>query len=216
MADYVPVRDGEFDAWLWQFNDYFQADHVALGFQASDAAEVQSLLDAWRTVYAGSNAAKQAATAMAAEKKNTRREVERAIRRFVRVIQARPATSDLQRGNLGVTIPDRTRTLSPTPTVSPSIELDWSRRGQCVIHVGVNPQNESVNRFSPHGKMCLLQFRMQGGDWEHLAVATSSPFVHVVGNEEPWSIQYRAAYLNSRGRQGPWSDADTAYIAGAA
>jgi hypothetical protein len=47
-------------------------------------------------------------------------------------------------------------------------------------------------------------------------VTSTSPFVHVVGNASPVTIEYRAAYLNSKGAQGPWGEMDAAYVGAAA
>lgn len=157
------------------------------------------------------------ARARGATKDNTRDTTASLIRNYVKRVQTNPATTDTQRAGLGITIPDTERTPTQVPPDAPLIELDWSKRGQCIIHAGTNPGNEALNKMGPFGKNLLFHFRNAGdADWQYLGVASKSPFIHVIGNSQPVSLEYRAAYLNSKGQQGPWSEIDTAYVGKAA
>jgi len=116
------------------------------------------------------------------------------------------------RADLGITIPTGKKTPAQIPGTSPGIELDWSERGQVVIHVGTNPNNERINKMGPNAKSVLIQFRYPNEEWQLAGVTTSSPFVHTVGNTEAVVIECRAQYLNSVGEPGPWSETDFAYV----
>jgi hypothetical protein len=75
---------------------------------------------------------------------------------------------------------------------------------------------EVIDGFGQYAKHVILRFKADDGEREHLGVTSTSPFVHVVGNASPVTIEYRAAYLNSKGEQGPWGEMDAAYVGAAA
>ncbi|MGE0000472.1 MAG: hypothetical protein AB7F50_01170 [Fimbriimonadaceae bacterium] len=215
MPDYIPNSDANFDGWASTFRTNFGTLAAGLGFTPADITAVNNAYTAWSTAYAANIAAQNAAKGAAQTKTNQRKAAESVVRNFVTRIQANPATTDTIRAQLGITIKDTSRTPSPPPTESPLIELDWSKRGQVTIHVGNNPGNENSNKFPYPAKSVLLQYKLAGGEWQYLAVSSTSPFVHVVGNSTAQTMQYRAAYINSKGQQGPWSEADAAYVAAA-
>jgi hypothetical protein len=72
--------------------------------------------------------AQAAAIAATATKAQARREYEAVLRPAVRRIQSNGAVTDAQRGALGITIPDRTRTPVGAPTSRPLVKVDFSKR----------------------------------------------------------------------------------------
>lgn len=216
MPDYIPAADDAFDHWFESFKTYFAANAVALGFAAADATTVTNSFTAWSGNLSAHISAVQAAKGARSTKDQSKNAAKAVIRSYVKRIQANPATTDTQRAALGITIPDGTRTPAQPPTDAPFMVLDWSQRGRVIVHAGTNPTNEQVNKMGPHAKNLLIQFRPVDGEWEYLAVVSSSPFVHIVGNVNPTTLEYRSAYLNSKGVMGPWSAVVTAYVSAAA
>jgi hypothetical protein len=216
MGDYMPRTDATFDSWLNNFKAQFSTLAATLGFSPADVLTVTSAYTTWHGSFDDHIEAQNAAKGAAATKNGNRDAAMATVRSFVKQIQSNPDCTDAMRAQLGITIPDGQRTPSQSPTESPNLLLDWSQRGRVTIHVGTIPSNEALNKFGEYAKNVLLQFKNGTGDWEFLAVCSSSPFTHIVGNESPVTVEYRAAYLNSKGVQGPWSDTDSAYVGAAA
>lgn len=216
MPDFIPRTDGRFDAWFDNFQAYFADNFGALGYDQSDADALKEAYDAWNEGLMTQFAAVAAAQGATRQKRLLKASAVEIIRRYAREIQASASTTDVQRAGLGITIPDTSRAPIPPPSEAPYLDLDWSQRGRVTIHAGTNPTNEQTNKMAPHARMLILQFRAQGGPWEFLAVTSSSPFVHVVGGVSPATLEYRAAYTNARGAQGPWSAVVSAYVTPAA
>jgi hypothetical protein len=215
MGDYIPGTDGGFDLWFNNFKTKFATYAAALGFTPADVLTMTASFAAWQTAMNENAAAQAVAQGKVAMKANQKRESTTLIRNFVKQIQVQPACTDEIRGELGITIAGG-RTPAQVPATSPHMALDWSERGRVTIHVGETPTNEAINKFGEYAKHVILQFKVGAGEWEHLGVTSTSPFVHVVGNDAPVTIEYRAAYLNSKGEQGPWGEMDSAYVGAAA
>ncbi|MBS1713804.1 MAG: hypothetical protein JST30_05650 [Armatimonadetes bacterium] len=217
MADYIPNPDGSFEGWFNGFKVNFASLAVSLGFNPADISTMNGAYTNWNTAYTANIAAQNAAKGAAQTKANQRKTAEAVIRGYVTRIQANPACTDTMRAQLGITIRDTHRSPAPVPTDSPLLELDWSKRGQVTLHIGNNPGNESLNKFPYPAKTVLIQFRHANAtEWQFLAVASTSPFVHIVGNSNAETLEYRTAYMNSKGQQGPWSEVDSAYVGAAA
>ncbi len=214
-STWPPLGNADFDAWMSAFNTYFQANFATWGFGAPESTAVLNAYNDWHAAFIANQAAQAAAEGAAQTQQNERQTSMDVIRPLVKQVQANPATTDIHRAGLGVNIPDP-RTPAQVPPTAPFIELDWSQRGQVTIHVGETPSNEQINKFGEFAQNVALQFKLSGGNFEHLGVTSHSPFVHVVGNTTAQTVEYRAAYLNSKGEQGPWSEVDDAYVGVAA
>lgn len=213
MPDYIPKGDAAFDTWIAQFDTAFAAVAGTLGFDPGDIAAVNSVKNTWQTSYQTYIAVRNLAQGARAGKDNDRQNAERLIRSYVRQIQANPTTTDEIRGQLGIAIPRSSKTLTGVPTESPRIQLDWSQRGQITVYTGSAPGKVVGNKFPAFAKAVLIQWRFPNGAWQLLTVTNKKSFVHQVGNTEPVTLEYRAAYLNIAGGQGPWSETDVATVA---
>jgi len=152
----------------------------------------------------------------AAETKNEARDAaEEVFRRYTKVIQARPETTDAQREALGITVPDRTLTALSAgmvlPTPAPLVWVDHAQRGQTIVHFGPNPSNERQNALPQGLRGAKIWYHIGGvpeneDDWRWLADDTNSPYTHIIGGAEPVTIAYRAKYFDRRMRLGPFGD----------
>lgn len=104
MPDYLPRPDSVFDRWVADFIGYSTMHRSELGLTDSEAAELQNARNAWKKAFARHQAAQEAARLATEDKEKKRTAVEQAIRKYVRIIQARPATTNQQRRELGITL----------------------------------------------------------------------------------------------------------------
>ncbi|MFA5793536.1 MAG: hypothetical protein WC980_00500 [Candidatus Brocadiia bacterium] len=136
------------------------------------------------------------------------------------MLQKHPGLTDAQRAILGITVPDR----NPTPAspeyvanlAPPLLLLDWSGRGQVVVHFGVNPGNEKENSKPKDIAGAKIWFRRKGEDWQFLADDTNSPYIHILAAvqqtvqaglaiTEPVNMEYKAQWFDKKMRTGSFS-----------
>jgi hypothetical protein len=139
----------------------------------------------------------------------------------VKIIQARPGVTDANREGLGITVRDMTLTPQSEDVVrttpAPRIELDWSKRGQVIVHFGPNPGDERNNGLPQGIKGAKLWFYFgasptDAAAWQWLADDTNSPYTHIVPTGAALTVTYRAQYFDRRMRLGPFGDPATATI----
>jgi len=104
MPDYLPRPDSVFDSWVADFIEYATSHSTELGLTDREAAELQKARKAWSQAFGRHQLAKETARLATDDKEQKRAEVEQAIRKYVRVIQARPATTNQQRRELGISL----------------------------------------------------------------------------------------------------------------
>jgi len=219
VPDYIPKPDAEFEEWFAGFLAYCVAHKVELGLSDADILEIQVAKVTWSVAYSQHLAAQNAAEGATETKEEKRDAGEATIRKFVKIIQARPGVSDANREGLGITVRDTTLTpLSEDvvrTTPAPRIELDWSKRGQVIVHFGPNPGNERENGLPQGIKGAKLWFcyglPTEASAWQWLADDTHSPYLHAVPGQS-LTITYRAQYFDRRMRLGPFGDPVTATI----
>jgi len=220
VPDYLPAPDAEFEEWFAGFLAYCVAHKVELGLSDADILEIQVAKVTWSVAYSQHLAAQNAAEGATETKEEKRDLGEATIRKFVKIIQARPGVSDANREGLGITVRDTTLTPQSEDIVrttpAPRIELDWSKRGQIIVHFGPNPGNERDNGLPQGIKGAKLWFcygiPTDASAWQWLADDTHSPYLHAVPTGTPLTITYRAQYFDRRMRLGPFGDPVTATI----
>lgn len=108
MPDYLPRPDSVFDRWVADFIEYSDKHRSELGLTEGEAAELKEARNSWNQAFAKHKLAQEAARLATEDKENKRAAVEQVIRKYVRVIQARPATTNQQRRGLGISLkPDQ-------------------------------------------------------------------------------------------------------------
>lgn len=210
--DYIPKRDSDFLNWFSQFKEAFNTYASGLGFTPGDITSVNNSLTAWQNKYNDHLSAATAAQAARQAKSDQREASTELIRSLVKRIQSNPATTNQMRVEFGITVPKEGKTPVPPPKEAPFIELDYGTRGQVTVHVGTQPTNELFNKFPAGADFAQIFYRVEGGEWQFAAAASTSPFIHVLDNITPLMVEYRACYQNTTGQVGPWSESDTAYV----
>jgi hypothetical protein len=120
MPDYLPRPDNVFDRWVADFIDYSAKHRKELGLSEGEIAELQKARNAWSEAFSKHQAAQEASRLATEDKERKRTAGERVIRKYVRVIQARPATTNEQRKELGITLkPDEPENSEMTRSTGP-------------------------------------------------------------------------------------------------
>jgi hypothetical protein len=121
MPDYLPRSDDDFDEWFENFLACVKRQGPQLGLTENDLEEIGSIQRSWSQAVDRHRAARQTARDAAACKKKARQAGERTIRKYVRMIQARPATTNQQRRGLGISLKPEDRQESPAAGAAMSI-----------------------------------------------------------------------------------------------
>ena len=214
MADYIPARDTEYTVWLSNFVTFLSTQGAALGLTAEQISTMQGLLGSWNASFDSSVAARLTARSAIQEKDADRTGSEQFARVLAMILQNNPDMTDAQRAAAGLTIRGES---SPMPESAaqeidpPLLLLDFSKRRQMTIHWGVNPENERNNGLPEGMRGAKLYFHIGGiptdeSDWQWLADDTRSPFIHSLGNNEPWTVAYRAQWFDRRMHVGVFGD----------
>jgi hypothetical protein len=218
---FYPQADAELVPWGDQFNIYMLANFAALGLTATDSVNLNGAWINFRIRYAAHVKAQAAAVAATAAEAEARREYEAVLRPAVRRIQSNAAVTDAQRGALGITIPDRTRTRAAAPTSRPLVQVDFSRR---LVHaIGFVDEGRPTRRARPRGVMGAEVWAKVAAPGEappdgaaelkFLLLATRSPAkVEYSGDEAGHTAHYMVRWLSRRGEPGPWSETASATV----
>lgn len=222
--DYIPESDAEFEEWLARFTAYISVHYAELGLSATDKDNIVAANNDWKRNLSAHITAKNAARGAKAGKNKTRKTAESVARNLAQRSTVYPGTTNAHRASMGITVPDT----NPTPTAPeyvatlapPLLLLDWSGRGQVVIHFGVNPLNEKENAKPVDIAGAKIWFRIGTGAWQFLADDTNSPYTHILspGGEtpqgpsgtrpnggaitEPMSVEYKAQWFDKKMRTG--------------
>ncbi len=200
MPHLIPRSDPVYDEWLRNFVDYCAAHAGELGLLPDDVVAIQDAYNKWQIAYAEQQTAKNAAKAATESKEEARNESEGIIRRYTKIIQSRPDTTDAQREELGITVPDRIRTpLSRNIVLTeppPKVEARCTAPKQVTINWYPTPV-DTESRALPPGIDGVAIWYAEGrkpatNQWKFLALDTNSPYVHNVGNAETVTLSYKA------------------------
>ena len=223
--DYIPDPDPEFEAWFARFLEYCVANAAALGLTPADLLDIQTNKAAWGVAYAKYQTDHNAAKASTQTKQERRDAAEETIRKYVKMIQARPGTTDAHRAGLGITIPDRV----PTPTDpeairrhTPEMELDFSVAQQVTVHVGPEPKNERSNAFPYPATAFELEKivglvppgtpDMNALAWQPVGIYPHSPALVIIGRAA--TVTFRARYVDHLNNVGPWGPPESCSVTG--
>jgi len=104
MPDYLPRTDSEYDRWFVSFLEYIFKNSTNLGLLKHEVAELKAVHKIWEESLLEHHLAQASARKATEAKEKQRGYSSRVIRKYVRIIQARPATTNEQRRALGITL----------------------------------------------------------------------------------------------------------------
>ncbi|MFH1227180.1 MAG: hypothetical protein V1701_04655 [Planctomycetota bacterium] len=211
--NYIPTMDADFELWQANFVAKVVANPTDYGLIAGDVVDVAADSTDWQADLAALVVAQNASKSAAQTKDEARDALESEIRSLVKRIQARKATTDAQRQELGITVPDTTRTplseqivlatlppvIQPKCTASKTVRIGW-----------YPDQDPGQSEALPQGINGVALWYAEGGipsdesQWKFLALDTNSPYVHNVGNDSSVTLAYKAQWFDRRKRMGPF------------
>jgi hypothetical protein len=206
--DYIPEKDAAFSGWLGGFTKYIENHYAELGLTAADKDNLVAANTAWKTDYQALITAQGAARGAKGTKDQTRNTTEALARNLAQRSTVYPGTTNAHRAGMGITVPDDKQT--PTApeyvvTLDPPLLLLEFRRGQVVVHFGVNPANEKENAKPDTIVGANIWYRVGSGPWQFVALDTNSPYIHNFVITEPLNVEYRVQWSDRKGRVGIFS-----------
>ena len=199
-----------------------QANFTALGLTPGEVLGLNADWISFQIAYKDHVEARAEAAAAQQTKVEARRKFVALMRPSVRRIQTFGGTTDAHRGNLGITIPDPSRTPVVAPTSRPLVKVDFSKR--LVHRIAFVDEKTPTRRARPRGVMgaeVWVKVTARGespptgpGDLTFLLLSTGTPAVSEYrGAEAGKTAHYMLRWLNRRGDPGPWSETASATIA---
>ncbi len=218
-TNYLPTRIADLIEWAVAFlrNATLLQGDVGLSEQA--VTDLSTTLDR----------AKNAVNAASDPRTRTRITIERqrddldklrqTLRSLVRQVQAHPQTTDDQRRQLDITVPDRSRSDRPAPSEEPVVTITKVQRHMVAIAI----RREDGRAGKPAGISGMNVYYAVSetmpshiGGWTHAGQATRMS--HVIAMPEsiaPGATVYVTAnYYNGRGEVGPLADAISTNLPG--
>jgi len=213
--DYMPGTKPGFNLWQVNFVAKVTATPAAYGLAPADVVDVATFSTAWQTSLAALTVAQNASKGAAETNDEDMDVLESEIRSLAKRIQARPATTDAQREELGITVPDTTRTPLSEQIVltTPPPIIEAKCTGAKTVRIGWYPtQDPGESEALPQGINGVSIFYAEGGipsdesQWRFLALDTNSPYVHNVANDATVTVAYKAQWFDRRKRLGPFGN----------
>jgi hypothetical protein len=220
MSDFIPQSDAEFNIWQQNFIGVLAVNQAALGISAGTIADLQTSGGAFQTDYGSFTTTQNSANAATQLKDTSRSTLENQIREQARIVQANPATTNEMRAQLGITIPDETRTPSPVPPTRPIASIDNRQRLQHTIHFF--DESTPNSKRKPDGvRGCEIWNKIGGtapidpSELSYIATDTRTPYVlNFDGADAGKMSHYMLRWVNTRGETGPWSETVSVTIGG--
>jgi hypothetical protein len=217
--DYIPDPDADFSAWQQNFLAYAATHMADLGLTPEDLAGPLAAKDDWNAAYAGHNASQVIARTAAQLKNDKRAASEAALRPLARQLQASPTLSDDERRALGITVRGDNAAPAGLPATSPIARIDAAGRFRHTIRFtdAATPRR----RARPAGVAGCEIWGKVGApptgptEMTFLAMPSASPYIADYSGEDAGkTAYYMLRWVTTRGRKGPWSETQSATIAG--
>ena len=209
--DYVPRKDDDLFNFQGNLVNIVVANKVAWGISDPAVAILVNHRSVFEPLYTTAQNKKNRTSADVLAFRLERKSYETDIRAFAKAyLMFNPLVPPEERRRMGLTIPDK----EPTPTApdyvvnldAPVLVLDWSHRGEVIIHFGVTPTNEKLNAKPVKIAGAKIWYRIESGPWVWVADDTNSPYTHNLAPLEPTNVEYRAQWFDKKGRTGSFSE----------
>lgn len=221
MASYLPYRDSELLAWANNFNTLLGTMGADVGINPGQIATFDGLYTAFANAYAVTQSDDRGPVATQTKKtaKDAMVNGPGGIRKLVGIIQKHPGTTDAQRVELRVTVPDT----EPTPILPPEfapVLIVTSLPGREMKIRLQNPQRPKHNK-KPDGVQGATVFSFVGEEypadmdlWKFEGSTTLTDFtaeipVTVAEGAKVW---FTAFWYNPRAQSGPPATPVSAYV----
>jgi len=219
---YIPRSDTEFQQWMSNFVIYANEHFEDLGIAQADISPISTANSDFVTKMIANTNAQQGAQSSRQAKDDSRDELESMVRQFVRQLQASSDVDDTERERLGITVPDRTRTVSVGGiNTRPIGAVDTSQRLRHEIRF--SDEDTPTSRAKPAGVMgCEIWVKVtdagqpapvSADELSFVALDTASPYIaEYDGADGGKTAHYMLRWVKSSGDKGPWSETVSATI----
>lgn len=217
---FIPATEENFNDWQGNFITVLTANAAAWGILLPDLNAIKAFQTDWIPKYAAGKPEANPRSSDRIAKNTSRKAYSSAIRKFVKkFLNENAGVSNDQRGELGLTIYDTTRTRVPVPTVQPAGRIDKILPREQVLRIN-DPTNPTSNA-RPKGVRATRVFAFVGdaapsnnSQYRLLGTATRHLFrAHFETGDVGKKVFYVLQYENTRGETGPLSDPISGNIA---
>lgn len=219
MSDYIPSGDADFNTWQQNFITNLQAHKADFGLADADLTPLIDAQSNWTTAYNDNIAAQAAAQGARQTKDGARDSYVSLLRSMARRVQGHQGTNDKHRASLGLHMQTQDRTSTVEPTTRPVASVDTSQRLRHTIKF--RDEATPNNNAKPDGVMgCEIWVKVGNApadpsELHFLGLDTRTPYTAEYGGEDAGKIaHYMLRWVNSKGKQGPWSQTVSATITG--
>lgn len=220
--DFIPKPDGDFNAWLREFNAKVFAFYNAHGLDTDQLLPLQAAVTGWNTVYPAHIAAQAAARAATQTKDSSRARVESLARPIVAYVQALAITTNADRATMGLALRTRARVKGGAPTTAPIALV--KEGGRLTHELRLVDSATPTRRARPKGiaraevfvalapplsppPSDLDEYRYVGSVTDGTTTLTFKP------DQGGLQAHYIARWISTQGERGGWSETASATIA---
>lgn len=221
---YIPVKQGNFLAWLSNFTSLIVANPTQYGLTAPQASEQLAFTVQYQNAYVLALDPSTRTQSTVAAKDNARVAAEQNARRLAQLARqfllSDPTPENYERmEDLGLKIPDPTPTPVPAPATFPVISSVGTNNGQIVLTW--TDSDSPAARRKPPGAIAMQLWGVFG---EVAAVSTAQMEYLVQSGRIPYTLTYASEmrgkvgsfagrWVSARGLTGPWSTIFVSYLA---
>lgn len=219
--NYIPTKDADFANWLANLASYVATNYTALGLTVAQSEALAADKGEFDTAYNAHLVEIQTAKSKRQAKSERRDAAEATVRTLVKLMQANPAVTDVQRQAMNITVPDPTKTPAPPPTTYPVPQV---KDIESLEHTLLVTDSATADRAKPDGVrgtevwMTILApgqpLPVDPSDLTLVDVTSTGKVVQAfAGADANKTAVYRMRYVNTRNERGPWGPQVSATIA---
>ncbi|MEK6702935.1 MAG: hypothetical protein AABZ53_11770 [Planctomycetota bacterium] len=219
MANYIPARDADLDAWLANFKTLIAATPTNYGLVAADGTAITTAYTNWHNAFlAATNPTTR--TEATVSTKNTQKALTLTlVRGYAATIRVNAAVSDALKIGLGLHVKDTQPSPVPPPVTKPVLAIAHMDQG--FQDIRATDEATPNSRARAAGSAGMLLYRAVG------TAAVNDPsqavFQAFLGKPQARStfnnadngktVTYFARWTNAKGEVGPWSQGLSVSIA---
>lgn len=160
QAPYIPSRDADFATWLANFSAKITASPTTYGLIVGDATAIAAVATAFATAYGLATDPATRTTATIAAKDTARATATATVRPYAVRISRDLSVDDADKIEVGVNLPNSSRTPVPPPLTSPALNLVSAIIGQHTL--GYADTSTPTQKAKPPGVIAMEVFRALG------------------------------------------------------
>jgi len=212
MPSAIPLRDAEFETFLYNWKTLLTASPTTYGLTAPDAVAISAAYTAWNAAYVLASSLLTRTRATVAAKDAEKVLALSLLREQYGIIKANPSVTNENKIAIGVRVSDPVPTPIPAPTTFPVLSVRMAGpQTQELMAVDVTTPTK---RSKPAGTIGMLVVRAIGTvaavDPEQcrlLGVYTRVPFQvgEFTAGDIGKVVTYFGRWTNAKGQEGPWS-----------